>query len=95
MSRAQRTEGWAKRPRARVLAFLFLLVNFPYLSPSLCTSLVAPQRRQTRRLAVVSRFNPLFLILFLLFILWLGWVYGILVIFPFLLPLTSSRDLAQ
>lgn len=42
MSRAQRTEGWAKRPRARMLVFLFLPVNSPCLSLSLCISLVAP-----------------------------------------------------
>lgn len=51
-----------KGPRARVLVSLFLLAHSLYLSLSLslCTSLVVPQRQQTRRLAVVSRFTPYF-----------------------------------
>lgn len=97
MSRAQRTEGWAKRPRARVLAFLFLVVISPYLSLSLCTSLVAPPPPAPTDTSPGSCLSlyPLFLILFLLFILWLGWVYGILSFPRSCSLLVQSRDLAQ
>lgn len=96
MSRAQRTGGWAKRPRARVLVFLFLVANslLP-LTTSICTSLVVPPAATHPSSSGCLSLYTLFLVLFLLFILWLGWVYGIFGFFPFLFSLTPSRDLAQ
>lgn len=66
------------------------------LSLSLCTSLVVPQRQQTRRLAVVSRFTPIFGIISVVHTLARLGIWDLcLFCFPFLFFLTTRRDLAQ